>query len=902
MPLYCDFCGGCFTGAQWLCANCPALYCSGRCKSSDSKEHSRVCSLQNGGDAIGIASFSRAQATCAPQQRESFNTERSQRCGQSRPGYDNHVGQENKLYHSRTFYSSKYSQSHLEGNFRNYPGNGTYNNTKGQPTFRRFESNVVRNNNLNNNDGAEKNQQQVRGDRSVHFKSSNLPPPPAGPVHQIQPTATPQESKQSSSQVLKDPAVNVIPPAVPVKISPTARVVLQESKPKPQVRKDPTVVPRKKTQNLYELLKTSDISTDEENEEEELLTLSETVPAGKGFVKQRKTEIGAKSVNESKKEQKSLIGSKSKIDANAKVSQKQSKSAEEGLKDSEGSQKETKREKKEVLKEKAKNSSQVSGCKKGEESSITLSKSSPLNAPVKEMKVTANEKPKKVMEVSEKIINSDGSRKEAINQNQKNKGETIESQTVKPSSQLSKEEKKKQKKQRQREKAAQTNEEKFSDYVEAVKKEIFWRNFAQAEEIISEAFKMSSHQDQGIILYELRYQMYLTQEKYDQALKDLKKLLEKNKNDKEKLKTAMDCCLKTGNLKEFQLVSKLSEGSNFEFVVKAKEQMTKFERLLSAAKENEKKQLYCEAGKLVSECLEMAPYSLKLYYWKAKLEALDKRTSNARLSLSQSRKVEQKMKAGLETEFHRQFVLGLCSFYEGDFREAENRFRFAQSELKVAEDWCLKTRKMRLSELAVKKLTDDGRYNAALEEVEKGLEVGEGNEKYVIDMLEKKAYIHYRLGSMESSRDCLDKVIEMNPEADESLFHRGSLHIELGDYEDAVRDLTSAVRLYPCSDYREELQRAEKLLKKSLSKDTDSDYYKTLGVERNASLEMIKKAFKKKALECHPDKHANSSEEVKKENELKMKELSQAYRYYSANALYVILKGVLPLLCFQLSV
>ena len=71
---------------------------------------------------------------------------------------------------------------------------------------------------------------------------------------------------------------------------------------------------------------------------------------------------------------------------------------------------------------------------------------------------------------------------------------------------------------------------------------------------------------------------------------------------------------------------------------------------------------------------------------------------------------------------------------------------------------------------------------------------------------------------------------------------------------------------------------AEKLLKKSLAKDTEDDYYKTLGVERNASIETIKKAFKKKALECHPDKHANSTKEVKEENEKKMKELSQAYR------------------------
>merc|ERR1711874_819685 len=102
---------------------------------------------------------------------------------------------------------------------------------------------------------------------------------------------------------------------------------------------------------------------------------------------------------------------------------------------------------------------------------------------------------------------------------------------VQPPSQLSKEEKKKQKKQRQREKAAQDNEEKFSDYVEAVKKEISLRNYVQAEAILTEAFNMSFKLDQGNILYELRYKMYLTREKYDQALKDLKKLLEKNKND-----------------------------------------------------------------------------------------------------------------------------------------------------------------------------------------------------------------------------------------------------------------------------------------------------------------------------------------------------------------------------------
>ena len=811
------------------------------------------------------------------QQRQSFHTERK---SQSRSGYDNDAAQsqsqQSKIYHSRTFYSS------------NYPGTYNYNNSsRGQPPMRKFESNVIRNNHLNNNDGAEKNQQQFSGDRFAQHSSTNLfrPGPPAPSVSSHQ---TPQESKPTNPPVVQATAVPVAParetPAQ--KIKPTARVVQQEAKPKkPQVRKDPTVVPRNKTQNMYELLKGNESSSDEESEVE----VSGTAHTAADSVTQVKTPICAKSVAAPKEEKKSLKGSKKDVKVPA-VSPSVCKSSE----------KETKKVINEVLKEKAKNSvkvsgrPEVSGSKKVEESSGKVSKSAPLNAPVKE---TENEKPKKVVKVSteERVTNSDESRKEAIDQNLKNKSE---SQMAQPSSQLSKEEKKKQKKQRQREKAARTNEEKFCDYVGAVKKEISLRNFGQAEAIITEAFNMSFKLDQGNILYELRSRMYLTQEKYDLALKDLKKLLEKNKADKEKLRTAMDCCLKTGNLKEFQFFSKLSEGSKFEFVLAAKEKMTKLERLLAATKENEQKQLFSEAGKFVREGLQMAPYSLKLYYWKAKLEALDKKSNDARQTLSQSRRIELKVKAAVETEFHREFVLGLCSFYEGDIKNAEVRFRFALKEVNAAEDWFLKARKMRTLELTVKNMTADRQYNAALVEAQKGLEVGEGNEKYLIKMLQQKANIHHRLGSKESAIDCLNKVIEMNPDDDESLFHRGSIHLELGDYEAAVKDLTSAYRLDPCCcDYREELHRAEKLLKKSLANDTD--YYKILGVERNASMETIKKAFKKKALECHPDKHANSTKEVKEENEMKMKELSQAYRYHSAPSLISIYD--LPLLCFQLS-
>ena len=58
--------------------------------------------------------------------------------------------------------------------------------------------------------------------------------------------------------------------------------------------------------------------------------------------------------------------------------------------------------------------------------------------------------------------------------------------------------------------------------------------------------------------------------------------------------------------------------------------------------------------------------------------------------------------------------------------------------------------------------------------------------------------------------------------------------------------------------------------------DNNKDYYKILGVNKDATQEDINKAYKKLCMKWHPDRWVNSSEEDKKNAEEKFKEVNEA--------------------------
>ncbi|CAG5103839.1 Similar to Dnajc7: DnaJ homolog subfamily C member 7 (Mus musculus) [Cotesia congregata] len=226
------------------------------------------------------------------------------------------------------------------------------------------------------------------------------------------------------------------------------------------------------------------------------------------------------------------------------------------------------------------------------------------------------------------------------------------------------------------------------------------------------------------------------------------------------------------------------------------------------------------------------------------------------------------------------YVRGVCLYYQDNVDRA---FAHFQEVLRLAPDYVKALEMYKKAKLLKQKKEDGnvafkaGRYQEAYNLYSEALTIDPQNKMNNTKLHYNRALTASKLGRLNEAITECTEALKLDDNYLKALLKRGACYMELQEYEDAVRDYEKACKINKSRDNRRLLLEAKEALKRSKKK----DYYKILGVERTASTEDIKKAYRKRALVHHPDRHSNASEPEKKEQEKKFKEIGEAYTILS---------------------
>ncbi|CAL9767623.1 unnamed protein product [Musa acuminata subsp. burmannicoides] len=163
-----------------------------------------------------------------------------------------------------------------------------------------------------------------------------------------------------------------------------------------------------------------------------------------------------------------------------------------------------------------------------------------------------------------------------------------------------------------------------------------------------------------------------------------------------------------------------------------------------------------------------------------------------------------------------------------------------------------------------------GKLRVAVEDFKAALALDPNHTAHNVHLHLGLCKVLVKLGRGKDAIDSCTEVLNIDEELVEALVQRGEAKLLTEDWDGAVEDLKIAAQKSPQDmNIREALMRAEKSLKLSKRK----DWYKILGVSKTASVAEIKRAYKKLALQWHPDKNVDNREEA----EAKFQEIAAAY-------------------------
>jgi DnaJ family protein C protein 7 len=365
--------------------------------------------------------------------------------------------------------------------------------------------------------------------------------------------------------------------------------------------------------------------------------------------------------------------------------------------------------------------------------------------------------------------------------------------------------------------------------------------------------------------------------KYKEAIRDYKKALEINPKNTKNLNRLASVFILVGNLGEAKMTQQ--KALNFEPNNSGyKEQMGTIEKIIEdeqKMKEKINENKFDEAEEICKKLIEKVPAftDLKKYYIKILIENV--KLQEALVFISKEITFEDKMK---DSEFD--YLTALTLYFDGQYDKAKKQINLAKQKNNGDQKYADLLKKVNEIEAVKSKANElfkQKKYEEAIEEYTKILEFDPTNKKFNSLILANRALCYQKLNKhTEALRDS-NQSIKLNPFYARGYVKRGNVYMELKMFDDAKADFQKAKELDPTvSGVEGYLNDAKNKAEKARKR----DYYAILGVDRNASEQEIKKAYKKMAMKYHPDRNAES-EETKKMAEKKFIDVNDAYSVLS---------------------
>ncbi|ORY82132.1 cysteine string protein [Protomyces lactucae-debilis] len=219
---------------------------------------------------------------------------------------------------------------------------------------------------------------------------------------------------------------------------------------------------------------------------------------------------------------------------------------------------------------------------------------------------------------------------------------------------------------------------------------------------------------------------------------------------------------------------------------------------------------------------------------------------------------------------------GRMMYIQGDTQTAINHF---QEALRLDPDKTIaRTLFKRAKALEAAKSAGNAKFKLGkMAEAEglftEALAIDEENRGTNAKLYSNRATCRLRLKKYDAALEDCDKAVALDPAYQKPLVTRAKIFMAQEKYQEAVDILKEASESSPNDETLERELRAAEL---ELAKSKRKNYYKILGIEKDASDSEIKKAYRKAALINHPDKNPDDPEA-----EARFKDVGEAYAILS---------------------